>query len=233
MACAAQQDYDLTKIMDVVGSSKPHDGSDWTAEEKDEFKSTFYFHKKDLIATAKTINKPVNDVFTYYLGSFKKSDDYRLLKVICDEARAEKNAAMEHYDCCGYCGDGGSLLICDGCEGEYHLACLRPPLANIPEGHWECDDCVDRKFLEIRDDLIQDWKLFVRVDTGNTTKRQADEIMDTNSSEMGTPDPKKLKTGDEYRVSGKASDIMLRPSSPVIVSVRKMAACISRALASA
>jgi hypothetical protein len=116
---------------------------------------------------------------------------------------------------------------------RYHLACLRPPLANIPEGHWECDDCVDRKFLEIRDDLIQDSKLFVRVDTGNTTKRQADEIMDTNSSEMGTPDPKKLKTGDEYRVSGKASDIMLRPSSPVIVSVRKMAACISRALASA
>lgn len=232
VACAAKHDYDLEKIEKEVGSSKVHDGSDWTVNEKEEFKKVIYSHKKDVVVTAKTMNKSINDVFTYYLGSFKKSDDYRLLKVICEEARAEKNASSEHgLDACGYCGDGGSLLICDGCEGEYHMACMMPRLATIPEGHWECDDCVNRKFLAIRDNLIQTSRLFVRIDSGDFTKRNAEEGVE-KVFDPKLPDAKKLKTeqGSTQPLTNSAGGIMLRPSSPAIASVRKLAGCISQAL---
>ena len=33
------------------------------------------------------------------------------------------------------------MLLCDGCDHGYHMYCLRPPLADIPEGDWFCYDC--------------------------------------------------------------------------------------------
>ena len=33
------------------------------------------------------------------------------------------------------------MLLCDGCDGGYHLFCLRPKLASIPDGSWFCTDC--------------------------------------------------------------------------------------------
>ena len=32
--------------------------------------------------------------------------------------------------------------MCDGCEDEYHLFCLSPPLKDVPEGAWFCKLCV-------------------------------------------------------------------------------------------
>ena len=37
--------------------------------------------------------------------------------------------------------DEHKLLICDGCNGEYHLACLRPALTTVPEENWFCRSC--------------------------------------------------------------------------------------------
>ncbi|EOD34220.1 hypothetical protein EMIHUDRAFT_449303, partial [Emiliania huxleyi CCMP1516] len=49
---------------------------------------------------------------------------------------------------CGECGAGGwksgnEMLLCDseGCAGAYHLKCLAPPLAAVPEGSWFCPSC--------------------------------------------------------------------------------------------
>ena len=235
IACAAKHNYDVAEMKRSVECSTPRDGSDWTANEREEFKREIYSLKKDVVSIAKKLGKPVNDVFTYYLGSFKKSDDYRLLKVICNESRAEKDASSEHgLDACGYCGDGGSLLICDGCEGEYHMACLMPPLASIPDGHWDCDDCVNQKFLDIRDDLIQESRLFVRVDS-STTVQQNSRVGVNPNIDIAIPNTKKQKidTSTPRQIPVKAGDIMLRPSSPAMESVRKLAACISLALASA
>ena len=27
------------------------------------------------------------------------------------------------------------------CERPFHLTCLSPPLTNVPEGEWFCDEC--------------------------------------------------------------------------------------------
>ncbi len=48
---------------------------------------------------------------------------------------------------CGRCGACGraepeeSLLLCDGCEAAYHMACVRPTIAAVPPGDWLCHAC--------------------------------------------------------------------------------------------
>uniref|UniRef100_A0A674G8E3 [histone H3]-trimethyl-L-lysine(4) demethylase n=1 Tax=Taeniopygia guttata TaxID=59729 RepID=A0A674G8E3_TAEGU len=34
------------------------------------------------------------------------------------------------------------LLLCDGCDDNYHIFCLLPPLPEIPKGIWRCPKCV-------------------------------------------------------------------------------------------
>ena len=38
-------------------------------------------------------------------------------------------------------GENSSMLLCDGCNGGFHLGCLRPPLEAPPEGAWCCPRC--------------------------------------------------------------------------------------------
>ena len=33
------------------------------------------------------------------------------------------------------------VLLCDGCNLEYHTFCLDPPLTTVPEGDWFCPHC--------------------------------------------------------------------------------------------
>ena len=42
---------------------------------------------------------------------------------------------------CFVCDDGGDLLMCERCPRVYHLNCLKPPLAKVPEGDWYCPEC--------------------------------------------------------------------------------------------
>ncbi|KAJ8016788.1 hypothetical protein DPEC_G00011000 [Dallia pectoralis] len=46
---------------------------------------------------------------------------------------------------CRMCGRGDEdekLLLCDGCDDNYHTFCLLPPLADAPRGDWRCPKCV-------------------------------------------------------------------------------------------
>lgn len=33
-------------------------------------------------------------------------------------------------------------MLCDGCDDNYHIFCLLPPLPEIPKGVWRCPKCV-------------------------------------------------------------------------------------------
>ncbi|XP_023659676.1 chromodomain-helicase-DNA-binding protein 4-like isoform X1 [Paramormyrops kingsleyae] len=66
------------------------------------------------------------------------------------EAREDGSDASEdpepqeddnHMEFCRVCKDGGELLCCDSCPSSYHLRCLNPPLASIPDGEWVCPRC--------------------------------------------------------------------------------------------
>ena len=54
---------------------------------------------------------------------------------------AEEEPHDDHMEFCSVCKDGGDLLICDTCPHSYHLNCLNPPVAHVPEGEWSCPRC--------------------------------------------------------------------------------------------
>jgi len=56
-------------------------------------------------------------------------------KIITDGDFQELN----DHDCCQKCLDLGELLVCDGCEGGFHLHCAG--ITVIPEGDWFCEAC--------------------------------------------------------------------------------------------
>ncbi|XP_057552434.1 autoimmune regulator [Hippopotamus amphibius kiboko] len=54
----------------------------------------------------------------------------------------EPQLHQKNEDECAACRDGGELLCCDGCPRAFHLACLTPPLREIPSGTWRCSRCL-------------------------------------------------------------------------------------------
>lgn len=61
--------------------------------------------------------------------------------------RSPPRAALLQVDSyiCRICSRGDEddkLLLCDGCDDNYHIFCLLPPLPEIPKGIWRCPKCV-------------------------------------------------------------------------------------------
>lgn len=42
---------------------------------------------------------------------------------------------------CGEKAEGNNSLICDSCEGIYHVSCIEPPIQEIPTNNWYCNNC--------------------------------------------------------------------------------------------
>lgn len=172
--------YSLENAPQLMDTVRPTDCSDWTAEEKETFRNEIFRKRKDFKELSELLHKDMGDILSYYLGTYKKSDEYRLLKTVLIEEKIEKaRSSLHHVDQCAICEDGGSLLICDGCESEWHMTCTRPKLKDVPEGRWECDLCVDQKFLE-------GWKRSVRAING---KRKLDSTVE-NSTALHDKDPR-------------------------------------------
>lgn len=38
--------------------------------------------------------------------------------------------------------DLSHMLICDGCEREFHMGCLSPPMKKLPQNEWYCTECM-------------------------------------------------------------------------------------------
>jgi hypothetical protein len=51
---------------------------------------------------------------------------------------------------CRVCGGGESddqIILCDGCNNGFHLYCFTPPLKEVPEGRWFCEECEAKPLL--------------------------------------------------------------------------------------
>lgn len=194
MVALHQRDYNTNGggFNNDMKAAKPLDGSDWTDAERDTFRDAIFEHRKDLPAVAKELGKSVCNVYTYYLSTYKPSDDYRLLKVVCQQETKEKEPdALADDDICQICKEGGHLLICDGCDLSYHTTCLRPPLKEVPDGEWHCDYCLDEKLLAARDVILKQSKLLQPTSSTNasgTSIDQRQESVCTSSDGMKTDD---------------------------------------------
>ncbi|XP_070945604.1 lysine-specific demethylase 5D isoform X2 [Macaca nemestrina] len=51
---------------------------------------------------------------------------------------------IDSYICqiCSRGDEDDKLLFCDGCDDNYHIYCLLPPLPEIPRGIWRCPKCI-------------------------------------------------------------------------------------------
>jgi PHD-finger len=207
LAIAHECDYQSDKIHQRLEN---HIEFTWTQEQMTQFHAEIFRHRKNLVAVAKIMNLPVSTVYVYYLSHYKKSNDYRLLKWVCEEERQTKLEASEQgWEGCVECGEGGNLLICDGCDAEYHMMCTKPPLMEVPEGAWYCDVCVDTQFLAIRDHVIS--KFYKPVHPSN---------QDITNKELV----------DKERDNIVLDDVALRPVEAVVKAVKNLAITLSQAL---
>ena len=57
----------------------------------------------------------------------------------------EQLAELDETACqdCGSTDRGEEMLLCDGCDHGYHMDCLDPPVAKIPDGDWFCPVCAE------------------------------------------------------------------------------------------
>ena len=91
-------------------------------------------HDKQWSKIAKDVGTTPCRCLIYYYSRYKWGDER--------ERYLGKKSEWElsgHSDDCDICGDGGELIICDGCPRAYHVDCLK--LAGIPEGEWFCPHC--------------------------------------------------------------------------------------------
>jgi hypothetical protein len=85
-----------------------------------------------------------------YMGELKKG---KVPKEILDKAASlESNGFANGHSpadvsfgtgclSCGEDDDHANLLLCEGCNAEYHTYCLSPPLRSVPAGDWYCGEC--------------------------------------------------------------------------------------------
>eukprot|EP00967_Tisochrysis_lutea_P115691 scaffold185550_cov33-Tisochrysis_lutea.AAC.7 len=71
-------------------------------------------------------------------------------ELLLSEGSPGDEALESAEDPCIQCGRpwwivGNELLLCDGCDGAYHLQCLVPPLTEIPPDDWFCRTCVGQR----------------------------------------------------------------------------------------
>ena len=73
-----------------------------------------------------------------FRGSYRKSK--------CQSNR-QSDICKQGCAVCSRVDSPEAILLCDGCDAEYHMHCLIPPLSKIPKGRWFCSNC---KPLQVR-----------------------------------------------------------------------------------
>lgn len=86
----------------------------------------------------------------YENGSF-------LRETAVEAKKSEAESEFDYTNCevCNSADREETMLLCDGCDKGYHMDCLVPPLTEIPEGSWYCDNCFSSESEASEEDIGQ------------------------------------------------------------------------------
>lgn len=62
----------------------------------------------------------------------------------------EGDDASDNDDYCAACGGMGVFICCDSCPKSFHLLCCDPPMREVPEDNWNCNDCRAAQGMDVR-----------------------------------------------------------------------------------
>lgn len=63
------------------------------------------------------------------------------LKVSLPKPKQEQEEDPDNDDFCLACGGTGVFICCELCPRLFHLLCCDPPLEEVPEDNWNCNEC--------------------------------------------------------------------------------------------
>ncbi|KAL4434835.1 hypothetical protein ABPG77_005362 [Micractinium sp. CCAP 211/92] len=100
-------------------------------------------------AAASAASKPAAGRRVHLTEATVDDETFRLgdsVYVVLDTSALQGLSEAEEEDCpCIVCGERDveerTMLECDRCLAGCHLACLAPPLDEVPEGEWVCPEC--------------------------------------------------------------------------------------------
>lgn len=96
--------------------------------------------------------------FTTIRIRLRYTDETIVREIMVNAKPIEPEPTEADFTNCEICGRNDheeSMLLCDGCDAGYHMGCLDPPLIEIPEGSWYCDNCFDSDASEDDVDITQ------------------------------------------------------------------------------
>lgn len=96
--------------------------------------------------------------FTKIRIRLRYTDEAFVREIMVNAKQMEPEPTEADFTNCEICGRNDheeSMLLCDGCDAGYHMECLDPPLIEIPEGSWYCDNCFDSDASEDDVDITQ------------------------------------------------------------------------------
>lgn len=66
------------------------------------------------------------------------------------EKTPESDDFNTNEDFCASCGGTGVFICCDSCPKSFHLLCCEPPIQEVPDENWNCNECRAEQGLEGR-----------------------------------------------------------------------------------
>jgi len=135
---------------------------------------------------------------------------FAYMRLLEDSIMWAKSASNVKCKVCRRGTSAEALLLCDKCDGGYHMQCLDPPLKAVPEGDWFCPKCDPDSFN-------------MKGKRRKNKRKKAQQAEDESEDDIGEFEAKHKQRGSRKKArSGSSStDSSRPPKRSSAVSARK------------